>query len=174
MTQSELAAAAGLGLSTVVDFEKSRRQVSPEAIRAMQEALEQAGAAFQGGGARPALRGLIGGFAAPPDVFSVDAHMGVRTRALLSAQIRAGRALLGWSAADLARESALGVNTIRRAELADRETSLTSANDRAIRRALEAAGVVFIDEDGGGPGVRLGEGPGRKSRPKSGRKSRKP
>jgi hypothetical protein len=29
----------------------------------------------------------------------------------------------------------------------------------AIRRALEAAGVEFIDEDGGGPGVRLRQHP---------------
>jgi hypothetical protein len=35
------------------------------------------------------------------------------------------------------------------------ETSLTQANDRAIRRALEAAGVEFTDENGGGAGVRL-------------------
>jgi len=49
----------------------------------------------------------------------------------------------------------LGVATIRRAELADGETSMTAANDLAIRRALEAAGVEFIDENGGGPGVRL-------------------
>jgi hypothetical protein len=32
---------------------------------------------------------------------------------------------------------------------------MTAANDMAIRRALEAAGVEFIDENGGGPGVRL-------------------
>jgi hypothetical protein len=44
---------------------------------------------------------------------------------------------------------------ILRAEVADGQTSLTAANDLAIRRALEAAGVEFIDEDGGGPGVRL-------------------
>jgi hypothetical protein len=49
----------------------------------------------------------------------------------------------------------LGVNTIRRAEAAEEGTSLTLANDLAIRRALEAAGVVFIDENGGGVGVRL-------------------
>jgi hypothetical protein len=49
----------------------------------------------------------------------------------------------------------VGVATIRRAELADGETSLTAANDLAVRRALEAAGVEFIDENGGGPGVRL-------------------
>jgi len=47
------------------------------------------------------------------------------------------------------------VNTIRRAEVAEDRTSLTSANELAIRRALEAAGVEFIDENGGGPGVRL-------------------
>ena len=74
---------------------------------------------------------------------------------LSSAQIRAARALLRWSAADLARESALGVNTIRRAEAAEEGTSLTAANELAVRRTLEAAGVEFIDENGGGPGVRL-------------------
>jgi hypothetical protein len=74
---------------------------------------------------------------------------------LTSSQIRAGRALLRWSADDLARASALGVNTIRRAELAQNETSMTAVNDMAVRRALESAGVEFIDENGGGPGVRL-------------------
>jgi hypothetical protein len=49
----------------------------------------------------------------------------------------------------------VGVATIRRAELTDAETSMTAANDLAVRRALEAAGVEFIDENGGGPGVRL-------------------
>ena len=49
----------------------------------------------------------------------------------------------------------LGVATIRRAELIDGKTSMTAANDLAVRRALELAGVEFIDENGGGPGVRL-------------------
>jgi len=79
----------------------------------------------------------------------------MKTAPLSSAQIRAARALLRWSAADLARESSLGANTVRRAEVADEGTSLTAANDLAVRRALEAAGVVFIDENGGGAGVRL-------------------
>jgi hypothetical protein len=74
---------------------------------------------------------------------------------LTSAQLRAGRALIRWSAEDLARASAVGLTTIRRAELTDDETSMTAANDLAVRRALEAAGVEFIDENGGGPGVRL-------------------
>jgi len=74
---------------------------------------------------------------------------------LTSAQIRAARALIRWSAEDLARETALSVATIRRAEIAEGEISMTAANDLAVRRALEAAGVEFIDENGGGPGVRL-------------------
>jgi hypothetical protein len=63
--------------------------------------------------------------------------------------------LVRWRAQDLARASSIGVATIRRAELADSETSMTAANDLAVRRALEVAGVEFIDENGGGPGVRL-------------------
>jgi hypothetical protein len=47
------------------------------------------------------------------------------------------------------------VNTIRRAEVAEEGISLTAANNLAIRRALESAGIEFIDENGGGPGVRL-------------------
>jgi DNA-binding XRE family transcriptional regulator len=74
---------------------------------------------------------------------------------LASSQIRAARALLRWTVDDLAREAALGRNTILRAEAADNQTSLTIANDLAVRRALEAAGVEFIDDDGSGPGVRI-------------------
>jgi hypothetical protein len=88
---------------------------------------------------------------------------GMKRKALTSSQIRAGRALLRWSADDLARESALGINTIRRAELAEEETSLTAANDLAVRHALEGAGVEFIDENGGGPGVRLRKRQGKKA-----------
>jgi len=81
----------------------------------------------------------------------------MKPKPLTSGQIRAARAFLRWRAEDLARESAVGVATIRRAELAENETSMTAPNDIAIRRALEAAGVEFIDEDGGGSGVRLRE-----------------
>ncbi len=78
-----------------------------------------------------------------------------KSKPLTSAQIRAARALLRWSAEDLAQKCSIGVTTIRRAELTNRETSMTTANDLAVRRALEEAGVEFIDENGGGPGVRL-------------------
>ena len=74
---------------------------------------------------------------------------------LTSFQIRAARALVKWSAEYLARNSSVSLRTIRRAELAERHTSMTAPNDLAIRRAFEGAGVEFIDENGGGPGVRL-------------------
>jgi hypothetical protein len=79
----------------------------------------------------------------------------MKSRPLTAGQIRAARAFLRWRAEDLARQAALGVATIRRAELAEVETSMTTANDMAVRRALEAGGVEFIEENGGGPGVRL-------------------
>jgi hypothetical protein len=39
--------------------------------------------------------------------------------------------------------------------MAEESISITAANERAIRESLESAGVEFIDENGGGPGVRL-------------------
>jgi transcriptional regulator with XRE-family HTH domain len=59
ITQSELAAAADLGLSTIVDFEKRRRVVSVEAVDAIRAALERAGIEFidqNGGGPGVRLR----------------------------------------------------------------------------------------------------------------------
>ena len=74
---------------------------------------------------------------------------------LVSAQIRAARALLHWSAADLSQASSVSLSTIRRAESTDPTGTMTVANALAVRHALEAAGVEFIDENGGGVGVRL-------------------
>ena len=87
-----------------------------------------------------------------------------KSERLTGAQIRSARSLVRWRAEDLARASAVGIATIRRAELIDGETSMTSPNDLAVRSALEAAGVEFIDENGGGPGVRLRKRTSGKSR----------
>ena len=74
-------------------------------------------------------------------------------KTLIGSQIRAARALIGWSAEDLYKHSAVSLRTIRRAELSEGGTNLTAANKLAIRRTLETAGVEFIDENGGGPGA---------------------
>jgi hypothetical protein len=77
------------------------------------------------------------------------------TRKISSAQMRAARAMLRWSAVDLASESKVGVATIRRVEVLDGEIPVTAANEAAIRRAFEAAGIEFIDENEMGEGVRF-------------------
>lgn len=69
-----------------------------------------------------------------------------------SAQIRAARGLLNWTVRDLAEKSGVHRNTVTRIET--EETSAGQAIN-AIASALEAAGVEFIAENGGGPGVRL-------------------
>jgi DNA-binding transcriptional regulator YiaG len=59
MTQPVLAHEAGLGLSTIVDFEKKRRAVSDQAVKAIQDALERGGVEFideNGGGPGVRLR----------------------------------------------------------------------------------------------------------------------
>ncbi len=55
----------------------------------------------------------------------------------------------------LADRSKVGIATIKRAEGRDQDTRMTAANTAAIRTALEAGGVEFIEQNGGGPGVRL-------------------
>ena len=66
-------------------------------------------------------------------------------------QSRAARGLLDWSQAELAAQSNLSESTVRDFEKGRRVPSIN--NLAAIRRALEAAGVEFID--GNQPGVRL-------------------
>jgi hypothetical protein len=70
-----------------------------------------------------------------------------------SAQLRAARALVRWSALDLAKASKVGVATIRRVEVMEGAIPVTSVNEAALRAALEAAGVEFTNGDQ--PGVRL-------------------
>ena len=70
-------------------------------------------------------------------------------------QVKAARALLGWSQADLAVHSGISEPTVARLESTDGEFGGREATAGKIRHAIEAAGVEFIDENGGGPGVRL-------------------
>nr|WP_221237223.1 transcriptional regulator [Roseospira goensis] len=72
--------------------------------------------------------------------------------------MRAARALLRWTAQDVAEKAGIGLATVRRSEAVDGEVPMTGGNQRLVRQALEAAGVEFIPENGGGPGVRLRKG----------------
>ena len=78
-----------------------------------------------------------------------------------SAQIRAGRALLRWSAADLSVASGVGTATLQRMEVMDGVPSGQVRTLVAIKEALEAAGVEFVGAPTDHPGVRLRTDPKR-------------
>ena len=63
------------------------------------------------------------------------------------AQIRAARALLDMSQIELARHAKIGVATVRRIEGSTDELRVMVDTLQRIQRALEAAGIVFIDQD---------------------------
>ena len=70
-------------------------------------------------------------------------------------QIKAARALLAWSQEQLAAAANVSVPTIKRLEAHDGPLGGRSDTGEKIEAALEDAGIVFIDENGEGPGVRL-------------------
>jgi len=69
-------------------------------------------------------------------------------------QLRGARGLLGWSQSKLAARAGLSLPTVKRVE-AGLGPRVSDEARTKLRRALEIAGVEFIDENGGGPGVRL-------------------
>ena len=70
-------------------------------------------------------------------------------------QIAAGRTLVGLSQGELAKSANVSIATLRRMESAAGNAPGMPNNVRAVVAALEEAGVVFLDPNGGGPGVRL-------------------
>lgn len=77
---------------------------------------------------------------------------------LTAGQIRAARGLLDWSQSQLAENTKLSIQTIKRMEGIRGPAGSTAANVEAVRRVLEDAGIVFLsanERTNGGPGVRL-------------------
>jgi hypothetical protein len=83
------------------------------------------------------------------------AQMGKAALVLSSELIRAARALLRWEQRDLAAASFVSLPTVKRLEAKPGIMAAHMSTTVALRKALEAAGIEFIDENGGGPGVRL-------------------
>jgi DNA-binding XRE family transcriptional regulator len=89
-----------------------------------------------------------------PFAFDTKSIKQMRRKSILKVSIRqlkAARALLAWSQPELAAAAGISVPTIKRLE----------AQEGPLGGRNEAAGIEFIDENGGGPGVRL-----RKREPK--------
>jgi ribosome-binding protein aMBF1 (putative translation factor) len=76
-------------------------------------------------------------------------------------QIRAGRAMIGWSQDRLAKESGLSVLTVKRMEAPDGTGKRLAENVDAVQRALESGGVEFTSEAGVQP-KKEGDMPGEK------------
>jgi transcriptional regulator with XRE-family HTH domain len=68
-------------------------------------------------------------------------------------QCRAARGLLDWTQQELAENARVGIVTIRQFEAGASDPRRATLD--VLQRAFESAGVEFIDENGGGPGVRL-------------------
>jgi transcriptional regulator with XRE-family HTH domain len=93
-------------------------------------------------------------------VIDVPKFPAQRQLMLRGIQIRMARTALGWSAQQLADRAHIGIATVQRAERLNADVPpITAANLFAIQRALEEAGVIFIDDGEqsliGGPGLRL-------------------
>ena len=70
-------------------------------------------------------------------------------------QIKAARAFLGWTAADLAKESGVGATTLRRYEMLGGIPAGNTKNLLALKSTLEAAGIEFTGDPLVDPGVVL-------------------
>jgi transcriptional regulator with XRE-family HTH domain len=91
----------------------------------------------------------------------------MKTKSILKVsirQVKAARALLAWSQEQLASAANISIPTIKRLEANDGPLGGRSETGDKIRQALQVAGVEFIDENGGGPGVRLRYAQKEKSR----------
>ena len=74
---------------------------------------------------------------------------------VLVRQVKAARALLGWSQSELAEKAGVSEPTIARLESLDGELGGRAATAEKILGAIKGSGIEFIDENGGGLGIRF-------------------
>ncbi len=74
---------------------------------------------------------------------------------LTGEQIRAARAMVRMDQSTLAIASGVSLPTVKRLEGVSGPISANTSTEAAIRKAFGNAGIIFIDENGEGPGVRL-------------------
>lgn len=141
---------AEVGLQTIVDFERGAREPRKSSLKAIHHAFEVAGIEFLA----PRHGNDWGLRFRPHNTEKIIND--TKSSEVTAAQIKAARALLGWSQANLSEHSGVSLPTIKRLELSGPDT-LIHGNVQAVRKAFNQAGILFIDRNGGGPGVRLRE-----------------
>jgi transcriptional regulator with XRE-family HTH domain len=150
-TVRDLAKATGLHRNTITNIEVGRYVGDPGTLASIQKVLASAGIEFideNGGG--PGVRMHQ---REPKPIVSINPKKSMPK--VLVSQIKAARSLLAWSQEQLAYAAGLSVPTIKRLEANGGPLGGRSDTVDKIRGALQKAGVDFIDENGGGPGVRL-------------------
>jgi DNA-binding XRE family transcriptional regulator len=160
-TVRDLAKAAGLHRNTITNIERGRGG-DPATLTIIEITMTKAGIEFteEGNGRRgvrlhPVERISERARIEPGSEDYIHAEL-MSTQyvgAMTPAQCRSARALLAMTQPELARAAGVGLSTIVDFERQRRRVSPGAA--QAIRLALEAHGIQLIDEDGGGPGVRL-------------------
>ena len=80
---------------------------------------------------------------------------------ITGAQMRMARGYLRWSVRDLEEKAGVSAATIKRMEETDGMPRSMAETIIKVQGALESAGIEFIAENGGGPGVRLRKGSGK-------------
>jgi transcriptional regulator with XRE-family HTH domain len=141
-TVRDLAGAAGVHANTITNIETGRHGGDAKTLRAIERALRQVGIEFIGKNG---------------DGVRLRTRSGDMMPIVSKSQLKAARALLGWSQEALAREAGVSVPTVKRLEAGEGMLGGRVETGRKIRTAIEAAGVEFIHEKDGGSGVRLGK-----------------
>lgn len=131
MSQGDFARIARVGLSSVVEFETRRRNISSLVAICMQEALEKLGVEFIKISDATGVR--------------LSSEIGNRTIGIDARQLKAARALLDWSQHELADASGLAFETVRRIE--NGESSYTTTLEQ-ILNTLRRYRVELIDGAG--------------------------
>ena len=158
--QDDLAKAAFVGMQTVADFERGARMPNGNDLASMRLALERAGIEFlpphktgsgwgirfAGGQGNTEEHGYDNG-----QTHARNQGVSVSSNDIYAGQSKMARVALGWGVRDLAKRAGVSPDTIARLE---RGEQLKSSTLHAVRTAFEAAGIEFIPENGGGPGVR--------------------
>ena len=147
-TVRDLASASGLHRNTITNIETGRHSADPATLSLIQRVLTAAGVQFlSGNGGGPGVR-----------LWKTRQHKDPMLVVSVK-QVKAARALLGWSQEKLAESARVSLPTVKRLEAYGGDLGGRADTGRKIRLAIETAGVEFVDEKAGGVGVRFRKRP---------------